>query len=327
MYTATGPVPETRLAAIQLLQRGHYSAKRLRDLLSAVRPGLMKPLKEEEGGGFSGGGDRSACPLATAADLLREVLQSFDSTLLSLNYDGVSQVDAPLAGYRGGAVKPEESEESGKSSVTRGRRGCYKRRKSSNSMVMVSNNPSDDGHQWRKYGQKSILNTEFPRNYFRCTHKTDQGCQATKQVQKISNGPPMYQTTYYGHHTCRSPMRAPQIIPDDPNPSNSSIILSFKPEKSPDNTAAHGIGTHTTNIPFSMSQVHPSNYAMLERTGEDSSIWSEYEYGYGCFTSPLDFTPFSSAFGFDQGELALPNSHSFPGNTHFLSDDSGELFA
>ncbi|KAG0500486.1 hypothetical protein HPP92_000558 [Vanilla planifolia] len=32
----------------------------------------------------------------------------------------------------------------------------------------------DDGHNWRKYGQKDILGSIFPR----CSHRHSQGCQA-----------------------------------------------------------------------------------------------------------------------------------------------------
>nr|GMC94335.1 probable WRKY transcription factor 70 [Ipomoea batatas] len=47
--------------------------------------------------------------------------------------------------------------------------------------------------------------------YFRCTHKRDQGCRATKQVQRTSEG--LYQTTYFGYHTCKDPQRFPRRKP------------------------------------------------------------------------------------------------------------------
>ncbi|XP_054777407.1 uncharacterized protein LOC129285665 [Prosopis cineraria] len=40
------------------------------------------------------------------------------------------------------------------------------------------------------------------RKYFRCTHKFDEGCQATKQVQKIDQNTSLYRITYFGNHTC-----------------------------------------------------------------------------------------------------------------------------
>ncbi|XP_073289185.1 WRKY DNA-binding transcription factor 70-like [Primulina huaijiensis] len=108
--------------------------------------------------------------------------------------------------------------------IHKDRRGCYKRRKTSEILVKETTSLVEDGHAWRKYGQKVILNAKHPRNYYRCTHKFDQGCQATKQVQKIQDDPfPLFKTTYLAHHTCsfNSPN---QIIMDT---DSNSIIWSF----------------------------------------------------------------------------------------------------
>lgn len=74
---------------------------------------------------------------------------------------------------------------------------------------------------WTKFG------TVLCRNYFRCTHKFDQGCQATKQVQRIQDEPVLYRTTYYGHHICNRNLLNPEIILDSGPASESSILLSF----------------------------------------------------------------------------------------------------
>ncbi|KAF7845230.1 vacuolar-sorting receptor 1-like [Senna tora] len=126
-------------------------------------------------------------------------------------------------------AKSEDSEDTCKStSAVKERRGCYKRRKTSQTWERNSEAPIDDGHAWRKYGQKTIMNAKFPRNYFRCTHKFDQGCLATKQVQMIQEEPVLYRTTYYGHHTCNRNLLNPEIILDSASPnSDSSILLSF----------------------------------------------------------------------------------------------------
>ncbi|TVU01607.1 EcWRKY-44, partial [Eragrostis curvula] len=62
--------------------------------------------------------------------------------------------------------------------------------------------PVDDGHSWRKYGQKEILGAKHPRAYYRCTHRHSQGCTATKQVQRTDEDPALFDVTYYGSHTC-----------------------------------------------------------------------------------------------------------------------------
>ncbi|XP_057489609.1 WRKY DNA-binding transcription factor 70 [Actinidia eriantha] len=115
------------------------------------------------------------------------------------------QVGSPSSGDR----RSEDSGESSKRPAVKERRGCYKRRKTSDTWMKIL--PTmEDGHAWRKYGQKEILNAKFPRCYFRCTHKPDQGCLATKQVQKLQEEPLMYQITYFGHHTCTNTLKFSQ---------------------------------------------------------------------------------------------------------------------
>ncbi|KAH0465441.1 hypothetical protein IEQ34_005544 [Dendrobium chrysotoxum] len=80
-------------------------------------------------------------------------------------------------------------------------------KKNVQSWTIVTSVPHFDGHQWRKYGQKRIHSSEFPRSYYKCTHSKDQGCKATKTIQqkedKISN-PPKYVVSYSMHHTCKA---------------------------------------------------------------------------------------------------------------------------
>ncbi|KAI3677782.1 hypothetical protein L6452_37052 [Arctium lappa] len=107
------------------------------------------------------------------------------------------------------------------------KRGCYKR-KNSWASTQLTSGLTDDGHAWRKYGQKKILESKHERSYYRCTYKLDQGCLATKQVQKIEDEPPLYKITYMRSHTCKNLQRAPQIILDSPNPRDTSILLNFE---------------------------------------------------------------------------------------------------
>nr|VDD10150.1 unnamed protein product [Brassica rapa] len=60
----------------------------------------------------------------------------------------------------------------------------------------------DDGHCWRKYGQKDIHGSKNPRGYYRCTHKFTRGCLAVKQVQKSDTNPLCYEVKYVESHTC-----------------------------------------------------------------------------------------------------------------------------
>ncbi|KAK7372907.1 hypothetical protein VNO80_06297 [Phaseolus coccineus] len=83
----------------------------------------------------------------------------------------------------------------------KGGRGRYNRSKGVLRKTIVSCT-TDDNYAWRKYGQKEIQNSKFPRSYFRCSYKHDQGCKATKQVQLDHDNPYLYRITYIGIHTC-----------------------------------------------------------------------------------------------------------------------------
>ncbi|XVE64709.1 hypothetical protein DITRI_Ditri07aG0123300 [Diplodiscus trichospermus] len=62
--------------------------------------------------------------------------------------------------------------------------------------------PHDDGYSWRKYGQKDILGSKYPRSYYRCTYRNSRNCWATKQVQRSDEDPTIFEVTYRGTHTC-----------------------------------------------------------------------------------------------------------------------------
>nr|XP_043637760.1 probable WRKY transcription factor 70 [Erigeron canadensis] len=106
------------------------------------------------------------------------------------------------------------------------KRGRYVRKSSWTSTQVTS--LIDDGHTWRKYGQKEIIDARHKRNYYRCTHKFDQGCQATKQVQKIEDEPQKYKITYHRHHTCKNFLRTPQIFLDTADHNDTSVLLNFE---------------------------------------------------------------------------------------------------
>ncbi|XP_054803634.1 WRKY transcription factor 23-like [Prosopis cineraria] len=61
----------------------------------------------------------------------------------------------------------------------------------------------DDGYRWRKYGQKAVKNSPFPRNYYRCTSVS---CNVKKRVERSFTDPSTVVTTYEGQHTHPSPL-------------------------------------------------------------------------------------------------------------------------
>ncbi|XP_060174460.1 WRKY DNA-binding transcription factor 70-like [Lycium barbarum] len=192
------------------LNRGQEFAYKLREVI------LKKPL---ENGGKN----------MLAEDLVGKIMDSFCNTLSKINStksnELVSQVPLAVLPCR---KSPEESMGSCMTSSLKDGRGCNKRRKIPAKNVKETSSLVDDGHVWRKYGQKQILNAPYPRSYYRCTHKFDQGCEATKQEQRIQANPPRFRTMYQGQHTCKTYPTVSQILLDSQtNHGDSSILLSF----------------------------------------------------------------------------------------------------
>ncbi|XP_017220975.1 WRKY transcription factor 28 isoform X2 [Daucus carota subsp. sativus] len=60
----------------------------------------------------------------------------------------------------------------------------------------------EDGYRWRKYGQKAVKNSPYPRSYYRCT---TQKCTVKKRVERSFQDPTTVITTYEGTHNHHLP--------------------------------------------------------------------------------------------------------------------------
>ncbi|WOK95490.1 putative WRKY transcription factor 14 isoform X2 [Canna indica] len=79
------------------------------------------------------------------------------------------------------------------------------------SRKQVTAAPYDDGHRWRKYGEKKINGCFFKRSYYRCTYHDEQRCAARKQVQQDDKDPTLFLVIYKGEHTCNSMSAAEDV--------------------------------------------------------------------------------------------------------------------
>lgn len=318
--------------ATEVLSNGREFADQLRTMLGS------QPLNV----------DQTTSNLS-AGDLVAKILDSFEKSLLILQLpssisDEGSQVPVN-SGYGGVAPKSEELDSGQSHKIIKDRRGCFKRRRTSEAETKVSSTPVEDGHAWRKYGQKPILNAKYPRHYYRCTHKFEQGCLATKQVQKTEEDPlPMYRTTYYGRHTCKNNYTDHnQFVLDSINQrdsSSTSILLNFQ-QNSPnfsflnDNYKDHS--TSPCNFIKKDSSTTNNN-----TTNQSSSSFADYNYPSSrdhiltTFGSSSARTELLSPAGSDYGDVissgvyscttsTTPDMMDVAGVINFDDDGDGDM--
>ncbi|XP_073050091.1 probable WRKY transcription factor 3 [Primulina eburnea] len=75
--------------------------------------------------------------------------------------------------------------------------------------------PSDDGYNWRKYGQKQVKGSEYPRSYYKCTHTN---CPVKKKVERSFDGQ-ITEIIYKGQHNHSPPSKRAR---DTGNPSSET---------------------------------------------------------------------------------------------------------
>ncbi|KAJ8775077.1 hypothetical protein K2173_020081 [Erythroxylum novogranatense] len=84
--------------------------------------------------------------------------------------------------------------------------------------------PSDDGYNWRKYGQKPIKGSEYPRSYYKCTHPN---CPVKKKIERSSDGQ-ITEIIYKGQHNHELPQ--PNKRGKDSSDQNGALNSQVKPE-------------------------------------------------------------------------------------------------
>ncbi|KAI7747138.1 hypothetical protein M8C21_033317 [Ambrosia artemisiifolia] len=188
-------------------------------------------------------------------DLLTEILESFSGGLSMLNSSDSGEISRVPASHPVIQI-PDVCTGKKPAPVVKERRGCYKRRRTIDSRVKISST-MEDGYAWRKYGQKEILNSKFPRCYFRCTHKHFHGCKAVKQVQKLEGESNMFHITYFGQHTCP---------PSDSLSHKHEVVLDFEDTKN------HNLFPKS---PSTITNIHIDPYVKQEADSKTQSTVSD----------------------------------------------------
>uniref|UniRef100_A0A0E0KDE2 WRKY domain-containing protein n=1 Tax=Oryza punctata TaxID=4537 RepID=A0A0E0KDE2_ORYPU len=170
-FSSEGGVPAERVAAaVNDLVEVREGLVRLR--------GFLPPLQAEQ--------SSSSSPPPPCAELMDAMMSKLMSAMAALGGCGDIAGEVDAAGRWtsvAGSAHPMVVRQAGESSAGRTRK---RRGRSSTKRVAAT---LDDGHV----------------SYYRCTHKLDQGCTATRQTQLCEADPSNYDITYYGEHTCRNP--------------------------------------------------------------------------------------------------------------------------
>ncbi|KAL2481462.1 WRKY transcription factor 44 [Abeliophyllum distichum] len=77
--------------------------------------------------------------------------------------------------------------------------GTLKNSRADKNSVLLTNDgdrPSYDGYNWRKYGQKQVKGSEYPRSYYKCTNPN---CPVKKKVERMLDGQ-IAEIVYKGVH-------------------------------------------------------------------------------------------------------------------------------
>lgn len=84
--------------------------------------------------------------------------------------------------------------------------------------------PAEDGYNWRKYGQKQVKGSEYPRSYYKCTHAN---CPVKKKVERSLDGH-VTEIIYKGQHNHQPPQHVKRT--KDGGNSNGRPQVSGNPD-------------------------------------------------------------------------------------------------
>ncbi|KAM3355707.1 putative WRKY transcription factor 20 [Capsicum galapagoense] len=180
-------------------------------------------------------------------------------------------LDASLISTAAAATDNEEINQRGQSNPSSHRSSADNKNVSS----VTADRSSEDGYNWRKYGQKLVKGSEFPRSYYKCTYPN---CE----VKKIFERPPDGQITeivYKGSHDHPKPQPNHRFTPGaltsvQEDRGEREACLTGQEDKF--NTNAQTSNTEPSGTPLSpqqadddglegtVSQLHSSNDQMDE---------------------------------------------------------------
>ncbi|KAJ4976042.1 hypothetical protein NE237_001148 [Protea cynaroides] len=167
--------------------------------------------------------------------------------------------------------QPKESEEEPEKSKNKPKKKGEKRQREPRFAFMTKSEVDhlEDGFRWRKYGQKAVKNSPYPRSYYRCT---SQKCQVKKRVERSFQDPSIVITTYEGQHIHPSPatlrgnaaagLFAPSMLTAPP-PTRPIFPQEFLIQMPPTNNQNDASSVYQQNL-TTIRQLQFPDYGLLQ---------------------------------------------------------------
>ncbi|KAM0998542.1 hypothetical protein ACFX13_008369 [Malus domestica] len=183
--------------------------------------------------------------------------------------------------------------------------------------------PPSDLWSWRKYGQKPIKGSPYPRGYYRCS--TSKGCSAKKQVERSKTDASVLIITYTSSH-------------NHPGPPDVNVISTTQQEQEDEQTQQE----QEDDQKQEQEQEDDQEQEQDQKQDQDKKQDHEQEHGkleerFHYIESPIRssqeehiFTAHDTSFGFlldeEQEPLSLSYSQLMSFSTPKLSEENNDFF-
>ncbi|KAI4295396.1 hypothetical protein L6164_035445 [Bauhinia variegata] len=236
--------------------------------------GNQKPAEAGDLGGVGGGSDAPGTHNSSISSSSSEAGAEEDS--------GKSKSDSQVKGDQEGS--------GGSSKKGNGSKKKREKKEKEPRFAFMTRSEVDhleDGYRWRKYGQKAVKNSPYPRSYYRCT---TQKCGVKKRVERSFQDPTTVITTYEGQHNHPVPtslrgntagMFTPPLLTAS-TPLSATVGSNFPQElffHMPQHHNLINTNTQTNTISSSRLSIDSSQNLNTTSLHQQYQLLPHYDYG------------------------------------------------
>lgn len=131
---------------------------------------------------------------------------------------------------------------------------------------LATDKPAEDGYNWRKYGQKQVKGSEFPRSYYKCTHLN---CPVKKKVERSPDGL-ITEIIYKGQHNHDKPQ--PGKRAKDGGDANGNANFQVKSENRAGNLLRSNETAPSQSVPERDQESAPGSIVPVPGTSDSEEL-------------------------------------------------------